>query len=198
MKLFKKEALYAVKVALLSGVLGFSQLSVAAAETLVDRFNDSKLNDFGFTRQLMTDAIAGGETTAVMAVIDGTLQVRGDIRPARGQLGWASVVIPLADFGKNWNASDYQGIRLRIKLNSGNLSVSANSTAITNFDYHAAAVAVAADQQFHQVDIPFSQMQRAWSSNTPLAKDTLNSISIAAYALQAATFDYQVDSVSFY
>jgi hypothetical protein len=69
---------------------------------------------------------------------------------------------------------------------------------VTNYDYHAAPIAVAADGKFHEVKIPFESMKRAWSEQTPLNTATLNSLSIVAFSLQPASFDFELDEVSFY
>lgn len=96
------------------------------------------------------------------------------------------------------DASAYQGIRLRLRINEGNLSVSANSTDVTNFDFHAALVRPLPGGEFHEVRIPFSSMKRGWSEQTPLDASTLASISLVAYDLKAGAFDYEIDEVGFY
>ena len=78
------------------------------------------------------------------------------------------------------------------------LSVSANSNEIDNYDYHALPVMIKADGKFHTVKLPFKDMKRAWSAQTPLDPKTLNSLSIVAFSLQQAKFDYQIDEIGFY
>ncbi len=84
------------------------------------------------------------------------------------------------------------------RVNKGNLSVSANSSEITNFDYHAAQVSRQSDGEFHEVRIPFSQMKRAWSEQTPLNTNTLTSLSLVAFDIQHGAFDFEIDEISFY
>lgn len=108
------------------------------------------------------------------------------------------MVLPLDSQSLPKDASAFEGVRLLIKINSGSMSISANSTEITNFDYHAAPIAVAADDKFHEVKIPFAAMKRAWSEQTPLNTKTINSLSIVAFGLQKSAFDFAVDEVSFY
>ena len=82
--------------------------------------------------------------------------------------------------------------------NQGMLPVSANSSTIDNFDYHALPVMIKADGQFHTGKLPFKNIQRAWSAQTSLDPKTLNSLSIVAFSLQQAKFDYQIDEIGFY
>ena len=96
------------------------------------------------------------------------------------------------------DASEFEGIRLKIRINKCNLSVSANSAQIENFDFHAATVSRQHDDGFHEVRIPFSSMKRAWSEQTPLDTATLASVSLVAYDLKPGAFDFEVEEVGFY
>ena len=73
-----------------------------------------------------------------------------------------------------------------------------NSTDVTNFDYHAAQVNAKADGEFHEVKIPFKSMKRAWSEQTALNTKTIASLSIVAFDIQKAAYDFELDEVSFY
>lgn len=165
---------------------------------LVDDFNDAEKNSLGIQRQYMNDSVAGGSTTTKHSVSQGVLSVSGEIVPPRGQPGWASSVLLLEQQGLPQDISAFHGIRLLVKVNKGNLTISANSSEVTNFDYHSAPVAVAPDGKYHEVKIPFTSMKRAWSEQTKLNTKTLTGLSIVAYSLQADTFEFEVDEVSFY
>ncbi len=176
-----------------------SSVSVSAhAKTIIDDFSDKQNTLFGTPRMSLTDVSAGGKTSANTLVENGVIKVTGDIFPARGQPGWSSLVLPLAAQGQMHDASQHSGIKLMVKVNQGSLSLSANSAEVTNFDYHAAQVFVKADGQFHEVNIPFNSMKRMWSKQTPLKPQTLNSLSIVAYSLQKASYDFELRNVSFY
>lgn len=168
------------------------------ASPAIDDFSDAESNSLGLPRLVFTDASAGGQTTFDHEVRDGVLFARGEIVPPRGQPGWASMALPLNAEGKAVDASGFEGIRLRIRIKAGNVSVSANSLEVTNFDYHAAAATRSADGGFSELRIPFSGMKRAWSEQTPLDPATLGSISIVAFDLQRGEFDVEIDEVSFY
>ena len=184
-----------VTVALLAAS-GFSHAE--ALGPLVDDFSDAENNSLGVQRQFVNDSVAGGGTTTTQSVSDGVLLVTGKIAPPRGQPGWASSVLLLDPEGLPRDASAFDGIRLRVKVNKGNLSISANSTEVTNFDYHAAQVVVAADGKFHEVKIPFASMKRAWSEQTPLNSRTIASLSLVAFDVQQGSYDFEVDEVAFY
>ena len=177
-------------------LLASSTFSISAQ--MLDSFEKEQMTEFNQPRMFLTDQSAGGKTELAHEVKEGVLYVAGSIIPPRGQPGWASTVLPLASLEKHFDASEYNGIELKIKVSVGNLSVSANSTEVTNFDYHAAMVVVANDGQYHTVKVPFSSMQRAWSPQTELNLATLSSISLVAFGLQPEPFDFAVDHIKFY
>lgn len=164
----------------------------------VDDFSNTNQNSLGIERQFINDTVTGGQTKTQHRVANGTLFAKGDIVPPRGQPGWASVVFLLDPNGLPQDASKYQGVRLLVRVNKGNLSLSANSSEIKNFDYHAAPITAKADGKFHEVKIPFIQMKRAWSAQTPLNTKTLASLSLVAFDVQKGSFDFEVKAVSFY
>jgi hypothetical protein len=174
---------------------------LACGETvnaLVDDFGDAQNNSLGIPRQFMTDTVVGGGTTAEQSISDGILSVKGDIAPPRGQPGWASCVLLLDPQGLPRDASEYKGIRLLIRINKGNVSLSANSTDITNFDYHSASIVRKSAGEFQEVKIPFTSMKRAWSEQTTLNTKTINSLSIVAVDIQKGSYDYEVKEIGFY
>ncbi|SNY51265.1 Complex I intermediate-associated protein 30 (CIA30) [Arsukibacterium tuosuense] len=184
---------------MLVSLLAFASAATANNLTpLVDDFSDEINNRLSQPRQFINDTVAGGNTTVQQMVSDGIIRVKGDIVPPRGQPGWASSVLPLAAVGINYDASQYQGVRLLVKLNKGNLTLSANSNEITNFDFHSAPVVVTSDGEFHEVKVAFASMKRGWSEQTALNTATLNSLSVIAYSLQPAGFDFELREVSFY
>ena len=199
MKTTNTTAFSLVKTLVLTSLIVCSSAAFCAAlPPLVDDFSNAKDNNLNLPRQFMSDAVAGGKTQIQPTIAAGIMQVKGDIVPPRGQPGWASSILPLSAEGTPQDASQFSGIKLLVKRHSGNMTISANSTEVTNFDYHAAPIAVTADGKFHEVKIPFDSMKRAWSEQTPLNTATLNSLSIVAFSLQPASFDFEVDEVSFY
>ncbi len=166
--------------------------------SLVDDFSSPEVNSAGVARQFLSDSMAGGSTSMTPEVSDGILSVSGEIAPPRGQPGWASSVLILDPQGLPQDASQFEGVRLRIRINKGMLSVSVNSTDVTNFDYHAATIKAKADGEFHEVKIPFESMKRAWSEQTMLNTKTIQSLSIVAFDVQNGTYDFELDEVSFY
>lgn len=165
---------------------------------IVDDFCDAAYNQFGLARQFVNDTMVGGKTHTEYAVKNCELHAKGKIVPPRGQPGWASTVLPLAAVGGNYDLSAFQGVKLTLKRLTGNLSLSANSTRITNFDFHASPVMVPVSEQFQEVKLPFAAMRRAWSKQEALDTSTINSLSIVAYGLQAEDFEFIIKEVSFY
>jgi len=177
---------------------GFNTAFAGSLDPVIDDFSDADTNSLGITRLYIDDTSAGGQTRTQHNIDGGVLSAKGEILPPRGQPGWASTVLLLDPRGLPRDASAYAGIRLLVRVNKGNLSVSANSAEITNFDFHAAQVARQPDNAFHEVRIPFSQMKRAWSEQTVLNTSTLTALSLVAFDIQKGEFDFEIDEISFY
>ncbi len=183
-------------LAMFTSVMHPTQAAELNAE--IDNFDDASLNAIGIARQFIDDTMVGGKTQTSHTITNGVMQVSGKIVPPRGQPGWASAIQPLDAIGAAQDASRFEGVRLRVRINQGNLNLSVNSTEITNFDFHTAPVVVTNDGEFHEVKVPFASMKRNWSEQIPLDTATINSLSIVAYSLQAAPFDYEIAEVGFY
>lgn len=199
MKFVNKSFFHVVQTCVIASLLTVSSSALSdTISSVVDDFSHIDNTNLSTQRMLMTDTVAGGNTSAESVVSNGVIQLKGEIMPPRGQPGWSSLALPLGPEGEAQDASKYQGIRLLVKVVNANVSVSANSTEVTNFDYHSAQVAVKPDGKFHEVKIPFESMKRMWSEQTKLNPKTLNSLSIVAFNVQKAAFDFSVDEVSFY
>ena len=170
----------------------------SAAPVIVDDFSDPTKNSLGIGRQFLDDRSTGGSTQTAQTITDGVLSVKGELAPPRGQPAWASAVLLLHPEGLPQDVSTHEGVRLLLRVNQGDLSISVNSSEITNFDYHATSIARQSDGEFHEVKIPFSQLKRAWSAQTPLNTKTITSVSLVAFGLQKGSFDFEFDEVSFY
>lgn len=187
------------KLMLALSLTATTSVVIAQENTLmIDGFDHQKQTNIGIERVYITDMAAGGGTQANSTIKEGVIHLKGDILPPRGQPGWSSLVLPLAAMEQAFDASKFDGIRLTLKISKGSFSISANSSEVTNFDYHATPIIVKADNKFHTIDIPFESMKRAWSQQTTLNKKTIESLSIVAYGLQKSSFDFEVDAVSFY
>jgi len=196
MKISRKIAVNLAKYISIVSLLTYSSSSFSGElSSVVDDFSDVNTNNLGIVRQFLDDKIAGGNTQIKIQVASGKLHVKGDIVPPRGQPGWASSVLLLNPQGLGQDVSHFSGVRLLIKLDTGSISVSANSAEITNFDYHAA---VQSDGHFHEINIPFSTMKRSWSAQTPLNTATISSLSIVAFGLKKTAIDYEIDQIGFY
>ncbi len=199
MKSLSKSMRHLIKAIAITPLITFSGLVFSAnLAPLVDDFNSETQNSLGIDRMFMTDQMSGGGTTNDVQIVNGIMQIKGDLLPPRGQPAWSSSVLLLGPENTAQDASKYRGVRMLVKLNKGMLSLSANSTKVTNFDYHAAPVMVPSDGQFHQVDIPFTTMKPSWSEPTELDPSTLASLSIVAFSVQPSSYEFEVDQVSFY
>lgn len=164
----------------------------------LDDFSDEKQSALKIDRMFIDDTTAGGKTSTSYTVSNGILSAKGDIAPPRGQPGWASAIFLLQAEGQGQDLSQYEGILIKIRIKKGNISISANSAEIVNFDYHAAQIVRKSGKEFQEVKIPFASMKRAWSEQTKLNKTSIVSLSLVAFDLQAGSFDFEVDEISFY
>jgi hypothetical protein len=169
----------------------------APTRVLLDDFSDAQRNSKGIQRLLFDDKAIGGQSRARQKCEKGVLAVEGELIPARGSPAYISLVSLLSLDGKTYDLSDYQGVRLRVKINQGTLSVQVGSSEIQNYDFHAGSPMVR-KPEFQEMRIPFSAMKRGWSEQTPLNLKTVTSVNLVAVALAKDTFSYEVDEIGFY
>jgi hypothetical protein len=100
-------------------------VNAADEMTMLDTFEHQSDNSLGIPRQFFDDKMAGGKTHVNQTIAEGVFYAKGEIVPPRGQPGWASTVLLFNEKGLAKDLSEYGGIHLRIKVNTGNVSVSA-------------------------------------------------------------------------
>ncbi|WP_158969473.1 CIA30 family protein [Paraglaciecola sp. L3A3] len=199
MKPVNKSIYQSFKTFSLVSVLALSgSVFAAPLNSVIDDFDNTSNNNLGIPRMSLSDITAGGSTTTELMVSNGVIQIKGEIVPPRGQPGWSSLILPLGPEGEGQDANKFVGIKLLVKISNGSISISANSTEVVNYDYHSAQIAVNSDGKFHEIKIPFDSMKRMWSEQTPLNRQTLNSLSIVAFGMQKTLYDFEIDQVSFY
>ena len=163
----------------------------------LDDFSDPVHSSLGINRIIITDTTAGGASTVRQSVANGVFTAEGEIAPPRGQPGWVSVVLLLSPTGAPADLTKYTGIKVRVRVRQGYLSVTANSTEIKNYDYHSSMISRKPDE-YQEVRIAFRDMKRAWSEQTPLNPATIASVNLVAFDLQKGAFAYDVDEIGFY
>ena len=171
--------------------------NAASPDAIVDDFSQAELTSSGFPRIVINDVSVGGQSKATLDSKEGVLTVKGQLVPARGQPAFVSMVLLLSPQGEPQDVSQFEGIRLRVHVKKGGLSVLAASSEVQNFDFHAAVVARSSGG-IKEVKIPFREMKRVWSEQTPLNLKTITSINLVASGLQKGAFLYEVDEVGFY
>jgi hypothetical protein len=167
----------------------------AAVSAVLDDFSNAKR--FGGERPLVTDKDLGSQSHATQTCEAGVLAVQGELVPGRGVPAFISVPLLLASDMSAQDMSAYQGVRLRVKVKQGMLSVQVASADIQNFDFHSSPVAAKAGA-FQEVRIPFKGMKRAWSEQTPLNVKAITSVNLVVFGLGRDAFSYEVDEIGFY
>jgi hypothetical protein len=168
----------------------------APATALVDDFSRAQRN--GADRLLFTDKDAGSQSHATQTCANGILTVQGELVPGRGAPAFISIPLLLTADMQPQDLSAYEGVRLRVKVNKGMLTVQVASADIQNFDYHASGPVAAKRGEFQEVRLPFKDMKRAWSEQTPLNLKTVTSVNLVAFGMAKGPFAYEVDEIGFY
>jgi|SRR5690606_5534672 len=165
---------------------------------LVDDFSHAELTTTGAARVLVDDSSAGSKSTAMQVCKDGVLTVRGRLLPGRGAPAFISVPLLVNADGQPRDLSGATGVRLRVKVLQGNLSVQVSTTDIDNFDYHTSAPLARDLDTFRDVRVPFKDMRRGWSEQVPINLGTVTSVNFVVFGMAPGEFAYVVDEVGFY
>ncbi|HVU26109.1 MAG TPA: CIA30 family protein [Opitutus sp.] len=177
--------------------LGTTVTDAAPVPALLDNFSDATRNAGGAARLVITDKDAGGSSHATQACENGVLTVQGELQPGRGMPGFISLVSLLSPEGQPQDVSAYQGVKLRVRVKQGIVTVQVASAEIQNFDYHTSGP-IARSDDFREVRIPFKDLKRAWSEQTPLNLRTVTCVNLVAAGMARGAFAYEVDEIGFY
>ena len=169
----------------------------AGTSALVDDFTDATRTSRGASRLLIDDAGAGSKSHATQRVENGVLVVQGELIPGRGAPAFISIPHLLTPEAKTEDVSASTGVRLRVKIIAGGLTIQVASADVDNFDYHSAPVG-AKRGEFVEVRVPFADMKRAWSPPTVLNTKLVTSVNLVAFGMAPGKFAYEVDEIGFY
>ncbi|ATC65575.1 hypothetical protein CMV30_17365 [Nibricoccus aquaticus] len=176
----------------------YPQLAHAASvPALLDNFDDAQHTSMSTDRVWISDTVAGGQSRVTQKSVNGILIVEGELTPPRGSPGWVNLVLPLSPDGESRDLSEYSGVRLRLKIVTGALSLQVCTPEVTNYDYHNTLVAVRSGET-QEIRLPFTKLKRAWSEQTPLNLKNIISVNLLAVGLSKGPFAYEVDEVGFY
>jgi hypothetical protein len=189
-----------VRYSIATALLALSHITLQAATTpsVLDDFSDPTRNNHGAERMIIDDKVAGSQSHATQKCEAGVIMVKGELVPGRGVPAFISLPLLLSTDAKPHDLSAYEGVRIRVKPTKGILSVQVSSTEITNFDYHSSPPITGKRGEFTEVRIPFKEMKRAWSEQTPLNVKSVTSINLVSFGLAKDSFAYEVDEIGFY
>ena len=185
---------------LLCSALLLFPLSVTAepASAIFDDFADAEHLANAMPRMIITDKDAGGQSQASQTFADGIATVQGKLVPGRGSPGFVSIPLILSPDGSPFDASNYTGVRLRVKVKQGSLMVQVATTEIVNFDYYTSAPIMRQPDTFKEVRIPFSSLNRAWSPPQAINLKTVTSVNLVSAGMAPDAFAYEIDEIGFY
>lgn len=184
----------------INALIALGTIIAYAAPTplLLDDYSDPKRNKNGAERLLIDDKVIGSSSQATQKCEKGVLSVRGDLAPGRGVPAFISEVSLLSADGQPKDLSGYSGVRLRVKVIKGILSVQVGSSDIKNFDYHTSAPVTGKRREFQEVRVRFKDMKRAWSEQTVLNLKSITSVNLVSFGMARDTFAYEVSEIGFY
>jgi hypothetical protein len=169
----------------------------AANLALVDDFSNAAQTARGAGRLLFTDKDVGSHSKATQRCENGVLVVEGELVPGRGAPAFISIPLLLTPDAQPQDVSAYTGVRLKVKLGQGILSVQVASSDVTNFDYHSAPV-VGKRGEYMEVRLPFKELKRGWSEQIPLNTKTVTGVNLVAFGMAPGAFAFEVDEIGFY
>ena len=192
--LLRRSAGTLLVLGLLSGI---PTVYARPADRVVDDFTNAKLR-CGLDRITVNDKEVGGQSHATQACAAGVLKVAGELSPGRGMPGFVSIPLLLSADASPQDASAYEGVRLRVKILKGSLSVQVATSDVQNFDYHTSAPLARTGGDFQEVRIPFKELRRVWSEQTPLNVKNVTSVNLVSAGTDKSAFGYEIAEVSFY
>jgi hypothetical protein len=186
----------------LSALLAFKmfagQNTTNTPTLLLEDYSDPKRNKNGVDRLLIDDKSAGSKSTATVQFEKGILSAHGNLEPGRGVPAFISLVSLLSSDGKPKDLSNFQGVRLRVKITKGILCVQVASTEIQNFDFHTSSPITTKRGEFQEIRILFKDLKRAWSEQTKLSLTSITSVNLVSFSTAKDSFSYEVDELGFY
>ncbi|MEM6343834.1 MAG: CIA30 family protein [Bacteroidota bacterium] len=190
---------------MISAVIQHGQLvdrkALAYQESRSTQWSEKTISDFSEAKQnwqALSDQIQGGASSVETNIADGIFKMKGKLQTTqRMPFGW---VLISHDFDSNRqpvNISAFEGIKIRYKLNKGNMYVSLSDERITNFDYHA--FVLEGGEGWQEVQIPFSEMGQTFSRPAmEWLGEKIIAINFGASGAQPMEFEMEVDWVVFY
>ncbi len=187
-------------ITLLISPFTFGSVSVDAetAPALLDDFSNAQCTRSGAARLLIDDKALGSQSHATQKCEKGVLVVQGELVPGRGRPAFITVPLLLSPDAKPVDLGNYQGVRLRVKVIKGILTVQVASSEIQNFDFHTSGPVAGKYGEFSEVRLPFKDLKRGWSEQTALNLKTITSVNLVSFGMAKDDFSYEVQEIGFY
>ena len=170
----------------------------AAPSPVLDDFSDAQHTTRGAARFVADDHAMGSHSQATQVCDKGILTVRGELAPGRGLPAFISIPLLAAPDASAQDLSQYEGVRIRVKVTKGILSVQVSTSDIKNFDYHSSGPVVGKPGGFQEVRVPFRDLKRGWSEQTALNLKAVTSVNLVSFGMAKDSFGYEVDEIGFY
>lgn len=190
--------LAALTLTIASLLSGPASVHAEPAPALLDDFSDAQRTSSGAERLLIDDKAMGSQSHATQRCENGVLVVQGELVPGRGLPAFITVPLLLSQNANPKDLSNYEGVLLRVKVTKGILTVQVASSEIQNYDYHTSGPVAGKAGEFSEVRLPFKDMRRGWSEQTPLGLKSITSVNLVAFGLARSEFEFEVQKIGFY
>ncbi len=167
------------------------------AGSLVDDFASGSLTSaLGTAWRVVTDEALGGTSTAEASVSDGALHVEASLRPGPAGIGFVELVLPLDATGAPRDVSDWDGVRVRLRVQRGPLALKLQTEDVGNADHHAVLLEPHEDVQ--ELTLPFTGFRQLWSAPVPWTGRRVLAVALSSGGVDAAEVAYEVEAIAWY
>ena len=171
--------------------------SVAWTRPGLDDFSAAGLaSTIGEEWSLDIDTAWGGASTLRTEKQGGMLRVLGTMKAGKGMPGLAGISLQLDSLGTFYDVRGYEGIRLRIKVVKGTLTLKLLTAGVKNYDFHAVAIAKKPGMQ--TLELPFATFRQLWSAQIPWSGMDMRGVALWVSGFGAEEYDFTIDSIELY
>jgi hypothetical protein len=171
--------------------------SAAGGSWTIDDFEDGDRRAApGLSWISISDDLVGGASHADLEVTGANggsrhaLKVSGEVEADKFAGAWTA----LDGRGRETNASDFSGIRLRLR-GAGTVQVCVRGGPMPAYNY---AVPVELQSEWRSVDVPFEKLQPIRPESTPFDAKSLRWIGVSVRRAEASAFEFEIDDVQLY
>jgi len=155
-------------------------------------------SSIGTAWEPVTDSDRGGTSSVEWESSEGSFSVTGNIEPVPGSRGpgTAGMMLPLSADGKEYDISEWDGVRVTIKRSGAPLLLRIVSTDILNEDHFA--VMVPELREFDTFEYSFRELGQVMSAQQPWTGKNVTGIELVTFGWMPTEFSWEISELAFY